>query len=55
MRLMVNECCVNVPVPKDMDTYLTNVYGDWRKYPTDEVIRKSLHTYETIEEIFGNK
>lgn len=43
------------PVPKDMDSYLTNVYGDWRKFPDEEVIRKSLHTYETIEEIFGKR
>lgn len=43
------------PVPKDMDNYLTNVYGDWRTLPEEKVIRNSLHTYETIEEIFGKQ
>ena len=41
------------PVPKDMDAYLTNVYGDWRKLPTDEQIRKCIHCKEYIEEIYG--
>lgn len=45
---------IEFPVPKDMDAYLTNVYGDWRTIPTEAVIRKSLHNYETVEEIFGN-
>lgn len=43
------------PVPKDMDAYLTNVYGDWRKLPTDEQIRSSIHSEEYVEEIFGVK
>ena len=42
------------PVPKDMDAYLTNVYGDWRKLPNDEQIRKCIHCKEYIEEIYGN-
>ena len=41
------------PVPKDMDAYLTNVYGDWRKLPNDEQIRKCIHCKEYIEEIYG--
>ena len=41
------------PVPKDMDAYLTNVYGDWRKLPSDEQIRKCIHCKEYIEEIYG--
>lgn len=42
------------PVPKDMDAYLTNVYGNWRELPTDEQIRKCIHCKEYIEEIYGN-
>lgn len=42
------------PVPHDMDAYLTNVYGDWRKIPSEEQIRKCIHCNEYIEEIFGN-
>lgn len=41
------------PVPRDMDAYLTNVYGDWRKLPNDEQIRKCIHCKEYIEEIYG--
>ena len=44
---------IKFPVPRDMDAYLTNVYGDWRVLPPEETIRKSLHTYDAIEEIFG--
>ena len=42
-----------LPVPKDMDAYLTNVYGDWRTLPSDEQIRKCIHCKEYIEEIYG--
>lgn len=41
------------PAPKDVDAYLTNVYGDWRKLPTDEQIRKAIHSKEYIEEIYN--
>ena len=41
-----------MPVPKDMDAYLTKVYGLWRKLPSDEVIRRSIHCREYIEEIY---
>jgi lipopolysaccharide cholinephosphotransferase len=41
------------PVPRDMDAYLTNVYGDWRTLPNDEQIRKCIHCKEYIEEIYG--
>lgn len=41
------------PVPKDMDAYLKGVYGDWRKLPSDEQIRKCIHCKEYIEEIYG--
>ena len=43
------------PAPKDVDAYLTNVYGDWRKLPTDEQIRKAIHSEEYIEEIYGKE
>ncbi|MBQ8205214.1 MAG: LicD family protein [Alistipes sp.] len=43
------------PAPKDADAYLTNVYGDWRKLPTDEQIRKAIHSEEYIEEIYGKE
>lgn len=41
------------PVPKDMDAYLTNVYGDWRQIPSDETIKKFIHCQEYINEIYG--
>ena len=40
------------PVPHDMDAYLTQVYGDWRKLPTEEQIRKNIHNPDYIKEIF---
>lgn len=43
------------PVPKDMDSYLSNVYGDWRKLPSEEDISASIHSEEYHEEIFGTK
>jgi hypothetical protein len=42
-----------MPVPCDMDSYLTTVYGDWRKIPSEEVISKSIHCQEYKDEIFG--
>ena len=42
-----------MPVPCDMDSYLTTVFGDWRKIPSEEVIRKSIHCQEYKDEIFG--
>ena len=44
-----------MPAPKNMDAYLTRVYGDWRKLPTEEQIRKSIHNQEYIKEIYGDK
>ena len=41
------------PAPKDTDMYLKRLYGDWRRLPTDEQIRKSMHSPIYIEEIFG--
>lgn len=41
------------PAPKNTDAYLTNVYGNWRELPSDEQIKRSLHSMEYIEEFFG--
>jgi hypothetical protein len=41
------------PVPGNTDAYLTSLFGDWRKLPSDEEIRKSLHSPVYIKEIFG--
>ena len=46
---------VEFPVPKDMDAYLTRVYGAWRKLPDDESIRRSIHCKAYIEEIYGKE
>ena len=43
------------PVPNDVDDYLTRVYGDWRRLPTEETIRSSIHCPRYIEEIYGSK
>ena len=44
-----------LPVPRNTDAYLTNVYGNWRQLPSDELIIKSLHCQEYVDEIFENK
>lgn len=41
------------PVPRDMSNYLSNVYGDWCKLPTEEQIRKAIHCEQYIDEIYG--
>lgn len=41
------------PVPNDTDTILTSGYGDWRKLPSEDQIRSSIHNKEYIREIFG--
>lgn len=42
------------PVPGNTDAYLTNIYGDWRKLPTEEQIRKKIHYPVYVKEIFGD-
>lgn len=42
-----------VPVPHDTDSYLEMVFGDWRKMPTEDQIRKSIHSPEYLKEIYG--
>ena len=44
-----------MPVPKDMDSYLTHVYGDWRTPPTEVQIKQSIHCQEYRDEIFGEE
>lgn len=44
---------VDMPAPKDADAYLKVLYGDWKKLPTEEQIRKAIHCKEYREEIFG--
>ena len=44
---------VSFPVPKDTDAYLTKIYGDWRKLPSEEAIRKAIHHQIYKDEIFG--
>ena len=44
---------VELPVPKDMDAYLTKVYGNWRELPSPEQIRRCIHCNEYIREIYG--
>lgn len=41
------------PVPGNTDAYLTELYGDWRQFPTEDQIRKSIHYKDYIREIFG--
>ena len=44
-----------MPAPKNMDAYITRVYGNWRKLPSEEQIRKSIHCQDYINEIYGTK
>lgn len=43
------------PVPNNMDAYLSRVYGDWRKLPSEKEIKDSIHSKEYREEIFGKE
>lgn len=43
------------PVPGNTDAYLTKIYGDWRKLPSEEKIRRSIHCQEYYKEIFGEQ
>ena len=38
-----------MPIPRDADTYLTHIYGDWRKLPSEEQIAATVHNQELIE------
>jgi len=44
-----------MPVPCNMDEYLSIVYGDWRKWPSEEEIKHSIHCQEYRDEIYGKE
>ena len=41
-----------LPVPGNTDAYLTNIYGDWKKIPSEEQIKKRIHHPEYYKDIF---
>ena len=43
------------PVPQNMDSYLSNVYGAWQSLPSEESIKRSIHCQEYRDEIFGKE
>ena len=43
------------PAPNNVDAYLTNVYGNWRELPSEENIKKSIHSEEYREEIYKDQ
>lgn len=44
---------VEFPVPNNSDAYLSGIYGDWHKIPSEETIKRSIHRLEYIEEILS--
>ena len=44
---------VDLPAPINPDRYLSRVYGDWRKLPSDEQIKSAIHCQAYRDEIFG--
>lgn len=42
-----------MPAPKNIDAYLTRVYGNWKVVPDDKTIQKSIHNKEYIAEIYS--
>lgn len=44
---------IQMPVPYNMDAYLSRVYGDWREIPSEDTIKKCIHCQEYRNEIFG--
>ena len=46
---------VEFPVPGNTEAYLSKIYGDWRKLPSEEQIRKAIHYPIYIKEIFGEE
>ena len=43
------------PAPRDVDSALRNEFGDWRKLPNEEQIRRSIHSKVYIKEIYGKE
>lgn len=46
---------LQMPVPYNMDAYLSRVYGNWREVPSDEAIKRCIHCQEYRDEIFGKE
>lgn len=46
---------VEFPVPGNYEAYLTKMYGDWRKLPTEQQIKNALHYPIYRKEIFGEE
>ena len=46
---------VEFPVPGNTEAYLTKMYGDWRKLPSEEQIKEALHYSQYRKEIFGDE
>ncbi len=43
------------PVPKNYDSYLRNVYGDYLQIPSEQVIKQNIHCKEYIVEIYKDQ
>ena len=41
------------PVPGDTKAYLTELYGDWTKIPSEEQIKKGIHNMEYYKDLFN--
>ena len=41
------------PVPGNTNAYLTNLYGDWTKMPSEEEIKKNIHCMEFYKDLFN--
>ena len=38
-----------LPVPRDQDAYLTQLYGNWRQVPSEVEIKNTIHNKELID------
>lgn len=43
------------PVPKNTNAYLTNLYGDWKKLPTEDQIKRAIHNPIYYKDLFGEQ
>ena len=41
------------PVPGNTEAFLTKIYGDWEKVPSEEQIKKDIHNLEYSKDMFG--
>ena len=41
------------PVPGNTEAFLTKIYGDWGKVPSEEQIKKDIHNLEYSKDMFG--